>query len=599
MNASISIAEIICTLSLLSLLQTAWIKVSAVVIVALGAIIFHKVKLNGLKVAKGELQRKLDERNELLLYSVENEKKAREEAELANKSKSLLLVKISHEIRTPMNGVMGMASLLAETELNSEQKEYNDTIRSCGENLLSVINDILLEDVLAYSKLESGKSGGDQKEFDLVNSIEEVLEVFGTKAANDGIELLYNIDAAVPQLIIGDSAKLRQVLMNLVENAIKFTKNGEVSVNVNLLKIKDGDTVELMIEVVDTGIGMTEDKIKQLAIDFSDMDACTEEHRVSGLGLVICKKLVAIMGGRMSVKSEAGNGTEFSFNMSALLSPQLARNANHKDWVGQEGKRVLVVDDNERSGHAISRKLEQWKLIPTVVDAGEKALALLKSECDFDLILTDQTMPVMNGVAFAQQVKKKYADVPIILLIGEGDESYKENAEIFNSVVTKPLRHNLLSKHILSGLRNKGKGLGDESNHVLSADFAKKYPLKILIAEDNRVNQKLAMRVLTKLGYDPDLAQNGKEVLEEVSEVNYDIILMDVQMPEMDGLEATRMIRLCLDVQPVIVAMTANTMQGDREECLQSGMDDYISKPIHLEELVVILEKWALHVSAR
>jgi signal transduction histidine kinase/CheY-like chemotaxis protein len=599
MNTTYLVTHVTCLLFVLSLLQAVWFKVGATVATILGAIIFHKVKLNSLKAERGELQRKLDERSELLLYSGEKEKKSREEAEIANQSKSKLLVKISHEIRTPMNGVMGMASLLAETPLTNEQKEYTETIRSCGETLLSVINDILLEDVLAHSKVEGGKSGADQKEFDLCNSIEEVLEVFGTKAATSGIELLYQIANDVPHQIIGDSTRFRQVLMNLVENAIKFTEKGEVIVKVSLVTIKEGDTIELAVEIIDSGIGMSDDKVKQLTTDFSDMDACTEEHRVTGLGLVICKKLVGLMGGSLSVASQAGKGTTLKFQICALLSHQSSRIVAHKDWVGHEGKKVLVVDDNIHSGESIGIKLEHWKLAPTVVNSAEKALTLLAKAADFDLIITDMNMPGMNGVVFGREVEKLGLKIPMVLLVMEGDEAYRESAELFNSVITKPMRHHLLSKHILSGLRNKGKGIGEESTQVLSADFAKKYPLRILIAEDNRVNQKLAMRILTKLGYNPDIAQNGKEVLEEVSQVNYDVVLMDVQMPEMDGLEATRMMRLCLDVQPVIIAMTANTMQGDREECLQAGMDDYISKPIHLEELVIILEKWASHVNAK
>ena len=599
MHATGIISEIFCSLFMLALLQTVWVQAGMLILIILGAYIFHKIKINKLKVQKGELQRKLDEKNELLIYSTEREKKSREEAEMASRTKSELLVKISHEIRTPMNGVIGMASLLSETPLNPEQQECNNTIRNCAESLLTVINDILLDDVLAYSKVESGKQGADQKEFDLSNSIEEVLEVFGAKAAKAGVELVYHISNDIPAQIIGDSSRFRQVLMNLVDNAVKFTTQGEIVVKVSLIKIKDGDTIELNIEVTDTGVGIAEDKIKLLTIDLSDMDACTEEYRVAGLGLTICKRLVKLMDGHMGVKSEIGKGTTLIFNMCALLKPQSTRSAIHKDWAGQEGKKILIVDDNASSANALKNKMEQWKLAPAIASSGKQALEMLSSSKDFDLVLADMTMPEMNGIELSRAIREEQPELPIILLISEGEEGHKPHTELFNSVLIKPIKQHILSKHILSSLRNKGKVISEGSTQILSADFSKKYPLRILIAEDNRINQKLAMKVLGKLGYDPDIAQNGKEVLEEVSKVNYDLILMDVQMPEMDGLEATRMIRLCLNIQPIIIAMTANTLQGDREQCLQAGMDDYIGKPIHLEELVIVLEKWALQVNAK
>lgn len=593
------ISKIFSPLFMLALVHTIWFQMGVVAIVIIGALIFHKVKVNTLKAQKGELQRKLDERNELFLYATEREKKSREEAELASRTKSELLVKISHEIRTPMNGVIGMASLLSETSLNPEQKEYNNTIRTCGESLLTVINDILLDDVLAYSKVESGKLGGDQKEFDISNSIEEVLDVFGAKAAKANIELVYHIMNDVPQQVIGDSSRFRQVLMNLVENAVKYTMQGEIVIKVNLIAIKNGDTVELGVEVIDTGIGILEDRVKQLMVDFSEMDAVTDQYRVSGLGLTICKRLVGLMGGHLEVKSEIGKGTTLKFNMCAVLKPQLTRHTTSKDWAGQEGKKILLVENNISCAKALQDKLEQWKLAPTVVHSGKDALEILATAPNFDLVIADMDMPEMNGIELSSVIQQQQPELPIILLVKDGEESHKLSSELFNSIVTKPIKQHVLSKHILSGLRNKGKAVSEGSTQILSADFSKKYPLRILIAEDNKINQKLAMRVLGKLGYDPDIAQNGKEVLEEVSHTNYDLILMDVQMPEMDGLEATRMMRLCLTVQPIIVAMTANTMQGDREECLQAGMDDYISKPINLEELVIVLEKWALQVNTK
>jgi signal transduction histidine kinase/CheY-like chemotaxis protein len=596
MNTFNALLILLGNLIVLSIWQALWFKIVALSVCAIAALIFHKVRINSLRVQKGELQRKLDERNELLNYSTDREKKAHEEAALANRTKSEILAKISREIRTPMNGVIGMASLLKETSLNPEQQEYSETIRTCGESLLSVINDILLDDVLAYSKVESGKNGLDQKDFDLGNSIEEVLEVFGSKAAHAKVELVYQMDSDVPQQIVGDNSRFRQVLMNLMENAVKFTSHGEIMVKVALASPRIADSLELEVAVSDTGSGIAADKLKLFSSDISNDESA--EMKGSGLGLVICKRLIGLMGGRMEIKSELGKGTTVKFSLSAKVSPVLSRVNVYNDMAGLEGKQILIVDDNLASGQAIKSRLEHWKLVPTLAGSAAQALDILSVNKDFDLVLSDMQMTGMNGIGLAEVIQKQYTDVPVVLMATEGDESYNQRPELFSSMLPKPIRQHMLSKHLLSALRQV-KVSTEDNTHKLSTEFAKKYPLKILIAEDNRVNQKLAMRVLTKLGYNPDIAEDGKEVLEEVSQLNYDLILMDVQMPEMDGLEATRMIRLCLSVQPVIVAMTANTMQGDREDCLRAGMDDYISKPVHINELVIILEKWALQVKAK
>ncbi len=597
MNTNAIFLVILHHVIILSIWQALWFKICALVAVIIGALIFHKVRISALKVEKGELQRKLDERIELLNYATERERKARDEAELANKTKSEILAKISREIRTPMNGVIGMASLLRETTLSSEQKEYSETIRSCGEGLLTVINDILLDDVLAYSKVESGTVGIDHKDFDLGNSIEEILEVFGSKAANAGVELVYQMSPDVPQHIIGDSTRFRQVLMNLVENAVKFTSHGEILIKVEKSTLKAADAVVFEVEVTDTGVGISPERLQMLSNEVADKNAVGVQ-KGSGLGLVICKRLVGLMGGQIELTSIIGKGTTVKFTITAKVSPLTSRANVFNDMVGVEGKQILVVEDNLTNSRAIKLRLEQWKLIPTVAASGEQAIEILSMKSDFDLVLTDMQMPGMDGIDLARAIQQRHSHIPVILLAMEGDESYNKSPEFFSSMISKPIKQHMLSKHILSGLRQV-KVATEDNSHKLSTDFAKKYPLKILIAEDNRVNQKLAMRVLGKLGYNPDIAQDGKEVLEEVSQLNYDLILMDVQMPEMDGLEATRMIRLCLSVQPIIVAMTANTMQGDREECLRAGMDDYISKPVHINELVIILEKWALQVKAK
>jgi CheY-like chemotaxis protein/signal transduction histidine kinase len=575
-------------------LPSLWQELVTILVTVCVVIIFFWVRIYRIKHQKMELQRLLIEKSELLSYAVDRERRALEKAAATAETKNKLLSLINHEIRTPMNGVMGMVALLEETSLTPEQKEYKETIRNCGTGLLTVINDILLGDVLAHAKMESNTAELEQKDFDLRNSIEEVFDVFASQAAQKDVELVYQVDHRIPDNLVGDDTRLRKVLMNLVDNSIKFTKQGEIFINVSL-RGKETDLLDLEFEVCDSGAGIAKDELAYLAHAIK-----TPGAQRSGVGLFLCNRVVEFMGGEFHIESRTGEGTAIRFNVLTRTSSITQR--SHADMIGVEGKKVLIVEDNTTLRGVLEKALLNWKLIPVMADSGKSALAVLSERRDIDLVLAEMQMPGMDGMELSRSIRDLHPSLPIILISAANNEASKQHPGILSSVVTKPIRRSILSQHILSALIHKVNNDMQDQNSVkqkLSIDFSQKFPLKILIGEDNPMNQKLALKVLSKLGYKADAVKNGKEVLEEVSKLNYDLILMDVQMPEMDGLEATRMIRLCLSAQPVIIAMTANAMQGDREECLRAGMDDYISKPVNIEELVIMLEKWALHVNAK
>jgi CheY-like chemotaxis protein len=503
-----------------------------------------------------------------------------------------------------MNAVVGMTGLLLDTRLDAEQRDFVETIRSSGDALLTIINDIL-----DFSKIDSGKMELEAQPFDVRVCVEEALDLLAGKGTEKGLEMAYTITNDVPARILGDVTRTRQILVNLLGNAIKFTHAGEVIVSLESTPDPQVEGKhELHFAVRDTGIGIPADRLERLFQSFHQVDASTtRKYGGTGLGLAISKCLSEMMGGTMWIESQVGLGSTFHFTMTAQAGPPPEPPLPPPPPEALRAKRLLVVDDNATNRRILRMQAETWGMEVRTASGGPLALEWLRAGETFDLAVLDMQMPEMDGLELATEMRKLHdaSALPLVLLTSMGKAFLRDRAteaEAFSAFLSKPVKPSQLHAVLLRVITGQEVNSAvREGTPRLDTGLAERAPMRILLAEDNVVNQKVATRILERLGYRADVVANGVEAVAAVRQREYDIVLMDVMMPEMDGLQATR--QICADVppqrRPRIVAMTANAMQGDREVCLEAGMDDYISKPVRPEELQAALERSAAAVYAR
>jgi signal transduction histidine kinase/CheY-like chemotaxis protein len=517
--------------------------------------------------------------NMMTSRAMANQKKLTKTAQTAELAKSEFLANMSHEIRTPMNGVIGMTSILADTELTDLQRDCVRTISNSGESLLTVINDIL-----DFSKIESGRMELEHRSFNIRDCVEESLDLFGAQVRIKGLEAFYVVAPDVPSHLIGDAVRLRQILVNLIGNAIKFTPQGEIAINVECQGRKE-NTYQLLFSVSDTGIGISKQGAERLFKAFQQVDtSTTRRYGGTGLGLVISKRLAESMGGTIWVTSDPGAGSTFSF--SVTLKATSAEIPDHQlpESEGLSSHSVLIVDDNATNRRVLETQLKIWGMKPTTASSGAEGLKKMEVQ-RFDVALIDLQMPEMDGVSLARKIRQR-ATIPLVLLSSSGEIIVGEDAKLIQAQISKPVRRASLFKALLKTLGMSAHQPAQNAEKKFDSAMATKHPLRILLAEDNSVNQQVGLLMLSRLGYYADLARDGQQALHAVEEAPYDLILMDIQMPNMNGTEAARLIREKLGAtSPIIFALTADVLEGDKQKFLDLGFDGYLSKPLQIQTL--------------